>query len=153
MTARVKKRITFDKKLRKAIKKAGSRSTGKKLRSLILATIRRGRSPVQGGRWDKPYSVSYSNAIKSGRVFPKFRTSPVNLKVSSELHRSLSVDPIPKGYDIEFSDFTAIFHDREGAGKAKAIRRMLPHRGEKFIPEIMRLFKRFVRQRIRRATR
>jgi hypothetical protein len=160
MGIKVTKRITFDKKIRKAVRTIGQGAPRRKIRSLVLAEIRRGKSPVKDGRWDKPYSQSYQDAIRAGRVPPKFSTSPVNLRVSGELHRSLESIVIKNGIKLQFSDpiisdgrRASNFHDKLGAGKAKAIRRLLPRGKEVFIDDIMKTFKNFLRQKIRNATR
>ena len=92
----------------------------------ILGEFAKGRSPVHKGRWDVPYSDSYTDAINAGRVKRGKQASPVNLKVEGDLWDSLEVTPMTNGMEISFDSEIADFHNRRGAGASGAIRRMLP---------------------------
>ena len=100
----------------------------------IVKSIERGVSPVKGfGRFVK-YSRVYRDAIKSKR-YSKFakRVRPVNLKLSGELLKSLLVKITKPGISISFDNKLADIHNREGAGKSKTVRRILPTKpGEQF---------------------
>jgi hypothetical protein len=100
----------------------------------IKSSIKRGVSPVKGfGRFVK-YSQVYRDAIKSKR-YSKFakRVRPVNLKLSGELLKSLLVKITKPGISISFDNKLADIHNREGAGKSKTVRRILPTKpGEQF---------------------
>jgi len=102
------------------------------LKGEIKQSIERGVSPVKGeGRFAK-YSESYGDAIKAGKYKPK-RVRPVNLKLTGVLLNSLKVLVIKSGLRISFDNKLADIHNREGAGKSKTKRRMLPtNNGEQF---------------------
>jgi hypothetical protein len=120
-------------------------------RKAILADMNKSISPVKGkGKWVK-YSESYIKQIKGelgfftkdnkvipvtnpqinlGQLWDK-QVSPVNLKLSGELHNSLKVFGVgllSKVYvlRVQFNDFLADIHNRRGASKKKVIRRLLP---------------------------
>lgn len=95
------------------------------LEEQIPKQMDKGKSPVRGGRWDKPYSDSYKKAIQRAEI-PGKSVSPVNLRVSGQLHDSLRVQVLAKKLIVKFTDFLADIHNKQGAGKSKAIRRMLP---------------------------
>jgi len=127
---------------------------GKIYRQGILSSMSKGRSPVLKGRWDKPYSKSYKDAIKgkvtfrtvNGRVIPISgpdpgvlifgkKVRPVNLKLSGQLWNTLRVKSSGTGkLKAQFKDKIADFHNRLGipspaTPKRKggvSIRRMLP---------------------------
>jgi len=98
----------------------------------ILASIRKGVSPVGGKKFAK-YSKSYKDAIKAGR-YRKFgkRISPINLKLSGKMLNSFFVKLNKDSLELGFDNEVATFHNRKGAGKSKVIRRLLPRRGEFF---------------------
>ena len=108
-------------------------------RKAILADMNKSISPVKGkGKWIR-YSASYIKKIQGelGITWGK-QVSPVNLKLSGELHNSLKVFGVgllSKTYvlRIQFDDFLADIHNRRGASKKKVIRRLLPtENGEEF---------------------
>ena len=122
----------------------------------IIRSIKLGKSPVRKGRWDRPYLPSYVKAIRQNPLFRALakRQSPVNLKLSGQLLKTLSCDP--KGFSdlaISFNDKLADIHDRQGvpSNSGKRIRRMLPTRnGEEFNAkitlEIQRLLNRIAKK-------
>jgi len=72
------------------------------------------------------------NLIQEQAVSTK-RITPVNLRLSGALHRSLKVFITGKALGVVFAHFLADIHNRLGAGKSKVIRRLLPtNRGEQF---------------------
>lgn len=105
----------------------------------IVASIQKGISPVEGqGRFQK-YSDSYSRSIQAG-LFNAFgkKTRPVNLTLSGQLLGSIFTKDADTGTTVGFSDEKAGFHNDQGAGKAKTVRRMLPTKsGETFSRPIM----------------
>ena len=61
------------------------------------------------------------------------KVSPVNLKLTGEMLKSMFVRPIQRGLLIGFDNKLADIHNRLGAGKKKVIRRLLPtNDGESF---------------------
>jgi hypothetical protein len=121
----------------------------KEFRKAILADMNKSISPVKGkGKWVR-YSKSYIKKIQGelGITWGK-QVSPVNLKLSGELHNSLKVFGVgllSKTYvlRIQFDDFLADIHNRRGAGRSKGaglgvgsagvVRRLLPtENGEDF---------------------
>lgn len=123
-------------------------------KALIVETIQRGQSPVEGGRGQTggssrftDYSQSYKGQIqsaskKTGKNRPGRRRKmgsylnimaangkrlrPVNLKVTGELLRSIKSIQIKDGFRVWFSDKKAVWHSEEGVGKRKIKRKMLP---------------------------
>lgn len=110
------------------------------LKEEVLSSISRGQSPVLGGgnqtgggQRYTGYSPSYSDAIKKGRYdeYGK-KLRPVNLNLSGKMLESLKTVPTAKGIKIYFGSKIADYHNEEGAGKSKVIRRLLPKDGESF---------------------
>ena len=108
-------------------------------RKAIISDMNKSISPVKGqGKWVR-YSGSYIKQIQGflGQAWGK-DVSPVNLKLSGELHNSLKVFGVgllSKTYvlRIQFNDFLADIHNRRGTSKKKVIRRLLPTiNGEEF---------------------
>lgn len=106
-----------------------------KLPRIVIATIKKGRSPVQnGGNYPKntggkarfvKYSDSYKKQIRRGSVENKSGTE-VNLTQTGTMLRSLKGRRGDDYYKMSFTDEKAEYHDRQGAGKKRVIRRMLP---------------------------
>jgi hypothetical protein len=107
------------------------KQTSNELQGLILNEIENGRSPVQGfGRFAK-YSDSYLKQINRG-LFDK-KPRPVNLTLSGQLLNTLKITPKESDIEITFTDELFDVHNKQGAGKSKTVRRMLPtNKGEKF---------------------
>jgi len=107
----------------------------KSIKKDILNRIASGNSPVAGkGRFEK-YSDSYKKQIKS---IPGKQVTPVNLKVTGKMLKSLLIRNIKNGISIIFTDPVAAYHDLLGAGRSKTIRRLLPGKGEKFYQPIQK---------------
>lgn len=114
----------------------------------IIATILSGRSPVRGKRW-RDYSEKYADRFKQGS------RRPVNMLRTGKMLDSLEVKQVRgrPGLLIRFNSPIAIFHDREGAGKSKVIRRLLPRSRERFKDNIQVLIDRLLRSVVRKSTR
>ena len=116
--------------------------------------ILKGKSPVDGeGRFDK-YSPSYTRQIRK-KKFKKYkkRTRPINLKLSGDLIESFYIKPNWQNkFRIGFTDPKAVYHDKDGAGKGKKIRRMLPRDGEQFTSRIRRKVKNVFKNIIKRLS-
>jgi len=99
----------------------------------VLREIAGGRSPVDGKRL-KRYSESYRDRIRrGGGDFSSKKRSPVNMYLSGEMIKSFFVKIIRNGLSIGFDNELADIHNRQGAGKSKVIRRLLPtKKGEQF---------------------
>jgi len=96
------------------------------LKTEVRDSLLRGVSPVKGfGRFQK-YSPLYLNQIKTLYFRIGKRPSPVNLKLTGKLLESLFTRVKRNGVVIGFDNFLADIHNREGAGKSKVVRRMLP---------------------------
>ena len=125
----------------KKFTEVGARSAAEVLKEEIVKDISRGISPVKraGGRF-KPYSTTYKKAIDRGqyRQFNK-RKRPVNLRLSGELMKSIYSEVISRNkIRIGFNNFLADIHNRQGAGKSRVVRRMLPtNQGETFTDNIL----------------
>ena len=121
-----------------ALVKGAQKSLGWPILQAVKKEISQGKSPVEGEGRLRGYSPSYSNQIKVslGRLGKRVR--PVNLYLTGKLMASGYVKPVTDGVAIGFSDKKAVYHDRDGAGKSKVLRRMLPTRkGEIFSRTIM----------------
>lgn len=108
------------------------------LETEILASIRRGVSPVKGfGRFQQ-YSESYKTAIKKKRYPTKRRIRPVNLTLTGKMLKSFFIKVKRNSVLIGFDNKLADIHNKEGAGKSKVVRRLLPtNEGEKFSRKIL----------------
>jgi len=127
--------------LLKNIKKEFSKKSPVKVKQAIVQDMVKGISPVKGQGKFKQYSPSYKKAIRKGRLKTaktKKAISPVNLKLSGEMRKSLKAYT-SGGYFknfrliISYKHFLADIHNRRGAGRSKVIRRLLPtFKGEQF---------------------
>lgn len=129
-------------------------------RKAMLADMNKSISPVKGqGKWIR-YSESYIKAIQGelGQTWDK-NVSPVNLKLSGELHNSLKVYGVgflSKVYvlRVQFTDFLADIHNRRGASKKKVIRRLLPtENGEQFNYGLTQVLLRSLRDSVGRVVK
>jgi len=106
---------------------------------IIESIFIRGVSPVSGFGKYKAYSKSYKEQIRRGKgKFANKDIRPINLTLSGDLLKSIKGRPTANGFTIWFSDKKAKWHDKEGAGRSKVIRRMLPNDNEKFNQVITR---------------
>lgn len=106
--------------------------------AIVDKTIMQGISPVDGEGFFEDYSQSYKKAIKDGR-YKRYRksTSPVNMKLDGSMLKSFYVDQSGKSLITGFTHYLADIHTRQGAGRAKVIRKLLPiKKGEEFIDSI-----------------
>lgn len=106
-------------------------------KDLIDTTIGKGISPVEGGgaqtgrssRFTN-YSESYRKQISKGRYSTHGkRLRPVNLQLSGKMRKSLKGRPTKEGITLYYTDKKANWHNEEGAGKSKVVRRLLPKTG------------------------
>lgn len=101
-------------------------------------TDKDGRKFVFRGKRKMYVSDNFKNTDVTSKANPKKAISPVNLRLSGALHKSLNVRPEGSTLSdfrivIAFTHFLADIHNRRGAGKSKVIRRLLPNRrGEDF---------------------
>ena len=114
-----------------------------KLKPEILELMQDGISPTQGGEWYPEYSERYKRGILSGKY--KKSISPVNLKLTGKLHRSLKVKTNVKSGTItlKFTDDKAAKHDK-GLG-VLPVRQLLPNSGQRFHANIRLLIDRTVK--------
>lgn len=122
--------------------------------SFIGATIKdlilKGTSPVKGyGRFQK-YSESYLKAIDRNKGdFVGKKKSPVNLYLSGDMMASMKVTKDDKKVVVEFGSEVASYHNEQGAGRKKVIRRLLPTGdGETFNREIMKRIRDALKQAV-----
>lgn len=122
----------------------------KELPGIVVKEIEGGKSPVEGlGRYEG-YSPSYTKAIgkKLGAQFGK-RARPVNLKLTGKMLGTVNAKTVRGGTVLGFKDPKAVYHDQDGAGKSKALRRMLPTRsGETFSRTIMQKLRAILRDKV-----
>lgn len=144
-------------KLKESVKKVKDsirRESFDELIEAIKNVIRKGISPVEGaGRFTR-YSESYRDAIKKGyeAVSDKQgKVSPVDMTLSGDMLRSLKLKPGDEGRVLEFEDEKADYHNNQGAGKAKTIRRLLPREnGEKFSNVVQNKFVKAVKDLVKK---
>ena len=132
--AKVKTNFKDAEKLIQKFKDTAKKPVAAIYKKEIIFELEGGRSPVQGINRLPQYSPSYKDQIKKGR-FTKFakRIRPVNLKLSGKLHKSIFTKFRRNIIQIGFDSELAAIHNNLGAGKSKAIRRMLPtNDGETF---------------------
>ena len=113
------------------------------VKDLIVSTIKKGISPVNqktaiekntGGksRYQK-YSESYTNQMGKGSgALKSKKQTPRNLELTGKMLKSIKSRKFKNYLKVWFSDKKANYHNDEGAGKSKVIRRMLPKDGEEF---------------------
>lgn len=108
----------------------------REFREAILDLISKGISPVKGERRFMPYSESYLAAIEADR-YPNKSKRPVNLKLTGKMLDSLYIKASGDSVEIGFTDEKADFHNTQGAGKKKAIRRLLPTNGGEVFTKVL----------------
>jgi hypothetical protein len=105
------------------------------LKDVIIESISRGESPVEGHNRYDPYSKSYAKTIRKGmKGFPSKKGRPVNLKLSGKLHKSIKARDTRSGITVWFSDEKAEWHNK-GMGLLP-VRRLLPVAGEELSSSI-----------------
>lgn len=120
-----------------AIKKEFIKTSSQEVERIIVdENIRKGSSPVKGAGRFKPYSKSYKEAIRDGRVQPKTKTSPVDLTLSGQMLNTFKVEKTRSGIVMKFTDKLAAIHNFLGAGKSRVVRPMLPIGEEGFKPSV-----------------
>lgn len=169
------------KQVRKEFTKANS---SKAIKKAILDDMSKGVSPVRGERWKK-YSDSYKSVIRGQARFRSYKDSdtgkqvvkasrqrdtnffllaalgggkslsPVNLKLTGELYKSLSVKTTGRLIEVAFKDFIALVHNKLGVrtGKGftgpKILRRLLPTEGgERFNEGITQVVENLVKKAV-----
>lgn len=130
------------KQVQKEFTKSGTNA--RNIKKAIIDDMSAGVSPVEGKRWTK-YSDSYKDVIRGKVSFRKRggklikinkpdpnvvgkgkSISPVNLRLSGGLWKSLKVSTTGRLILVTFEDFLALVHNNLGASKKKIIRRLLP---------------------------
>ena len=149
-------KVKFDSKkltaqMRKALTRELKRDMPRVLEKAIVEdNILKGKSPVKGKGRYKKYSDGYKKFIKQ---FGK-RARPVNLKLSGQMLSTFFVKVTRRGIDVGFKDKLADIHNRQGAGKSKVIRRMLPTRsGEVFNRSISDSIRKALEKALKRIVR
>ncbi len=132
MAIKITKNLRDLKMLASKIKRQFNRGVSRELPDLIREDILAGVSPVKGFGRFKKYSESYRDQINKGKFTGK-RKSPVNMKLTGEMLKSL-IGRVSRGdVVIKFRNELADIHNRQGAGKPKVVRRLLPtNSGEEF---------------------
>lgn len=123
----------------KEVRKEFSKRGPIKIKQSIIQDMIKGISPVKGGGKYKKYSEGYKKEIRDRRsrkiksASPTKSISPVNLRLSGALHKSLKSFTSGRFLVIQFKHFLADIHNRLGAGKSRVVRRLLPtENGEQF---------------------
>ena len=122
---------------------------------LLKEIIRKGLSPVQGEGRFKKYSKSYLKAIEGSQGdFKSKKKSPVNLTLSGDMLKETKVKKTENGLILSIDHWLADIHNRQGAGKSKVIRRLLPtESGETFTREITKRLREALLQAVKIITR
>lgn len=120
------------------------------LKKEVIDSIERGVSPVKGqGRFDQ-YSESYKGIIRRDLSGFGKKNRPVNLKVSGVLLDSVFTEVKNNKVTIGFKDELFDIHNRQGAGKSKVVRRMLPTQtGEEFTRSITLRLRELIERKIK----
>ena len=128
----------------------------------IRSFIEKGVSPVNqrkakikntgGGNRYAKYSESYTEKFgKKGLENKKPR--PINLTQTGKMLRSIKTRISGSGVVIFFSDEKAKYHNDQGAGKSKVIRRILPRDGESWARQIALQIKASLSKAIKKVTK
>lgn len=133
------------------------------IKSLISQTILKGISPVfqrsadpknTGGknRYQK-YSTSYIKQMGKTTYLANKKQSPRNLKVKGDLLNSITATFEGDHVKVTFTDDKAKYHNEEGAGKSKVIRRILPKDGERWSNSIEKTLRKIFAVALKKAKR
>lgn len=95
-----------------------------------ISPVRRGGDSTGGRARYKAYSESYEDKIR--RYISGKRVRPVNLKVSGKMRRSIKSRETREGFYVWYQDKKADYHNKEGAGKSRIVRQMLPYANQRF---------------------
>ena len=128
------------KKIKSAWYNANKRSVPAKMVSLM----RKGTSPVAGHEFAS-YSDSYINAIEKGRYsqYSKAKT-PVNLKLSGDLHKSIVAEENESGFSVFTENPIAEYH-QDGTDNMSA-RKIFPEEGDSFHSSVSDLLDKSLRR-------
>lgn len=124
-----------------------AKNAEKPMKGGIVAEILKGKTVVSQRKADpkntggklrfQKYSESYKEKFGKGEYTEK-RERPVNLWLTGKMLRSMKSRVSNGVLTLWFSDEKAKYHNKEGAGKSKVIRRILPQEGEDFTPILKR---------------
>ena len=139
---------TFIKSFERDLKQNIARADKSEIEAEIIETILRGKSPVEGKKFEQ-YSEKYADRFKGGD------RKPVTMNQIGKMLDSLKISQLrgKVGISIEFLSKIAAFHDILGAGKSKVIRRLLPRSNERFKSNIRKVIEKFFKRNIRKTTR
>lgn len=108
------------------------------IKSALMRLYNSGQSAVMGfKKWQK-YSKSYRSALDKGYYSPK-NARPVNLQLTGDMMKSLSIGSGSDNVIIYFDDDKAEYH-QEGTDKMPQ-RQLLPKTGEDFKPSVFKYIK------------
>jgi hypothetical protein len=145
MQLKIKKNLRFGETFREIKEEFSKKENANAFKTLLQETIYNGISPVAGKKF-KNYSESYSKL--------KGKKSPVDMTVTGDMLDSLRVESKNGSLIVEFTDEKAKYHDIDGVGKNKIVRRLLPRQGaERFRSDIVKILKDFVTKAIDKVTK
>lgn len=132
MPVKIKSNLKDLKLLTKQVRKEFARRAPLRIKRVILRDILKGISPVKGAGKFRKYSKAYKKAIRRGHL-PGKRLSPVNMVLSGQMLSDFFVKVVggfSNGFQLSigFANEVADFHNKQGAGKIKVIRRLIPDR-------------------------
>jgi hypothetical protein len=145
MQLKIKKNLRFGETFKEVQKEFANKENADAFKNLLQETIYHGISPVAGKKF-KQYSNSYAEL--------KGKKAPVDMTVTGDMLDSLEVKVDSEKLVVEFTSPIAKYHDIDGAGKSKIIRRLLPKQGsERFRSDIVKAIKEFVTKAIDRVVK
>jgi hypothetical protein len=86
----------------------------------------------------------------SRQLYGNKKPRPVNMKLSGKMLNSLKHRINKKSLTVYFDDKKAVYHNVDGAGKSKVLRRLLPRRGEEFSRLIQKKINETVAKEVRK---
>jgi phage gpG-like protein len=145
-------KIKVNKDFNKVFKKVRKKSIPKikkHIKKTIITRMEKGLSPVRGKGRFQVYSNSYKEGIREGR-YSRFGKgiSPVNLKLSGKLHRSIKTRITKNGASVWFTDKKAKWHN-EGTAEIPA-RRFVPIGKESFAKPVIKEIEKILAKEVKR---
>jgi hypothetical protein len=123
---------------------------------LSSATLKEFRASKEA-KADNTMIANYIKELNADLLKANKKVSPVNLKVSGDLLDSLTATRNDRGVLIKFDDKKAKYHDIEGVGRARTLRRLLPNTGgrdgEAFNDRLLRNIKQLYERSIQKFAR
>lgn len=138
-------------------KTAKSRNTGGRTRFQRYSDSYREAMQGKAAYWTKNGKVIRAPIDQKDKELVQFsrqlygnkKPRPVNMKLSGKMLNSIKHRVNKKSLTVYFDDKKAVYHNVDGAGKSKVLRRLLPRRGEDF----SRLIQKKINETVAKETR